>query len=350
MKVLSLFAGMGGFDLGLSLAGMEIVAQVEISKYCSKILEGHFPNAKRWGDIRTVTGAEVERAAGPIDVVCGGFPCQDISGAGKGAGLDASRSGLWWEMHRLIADLKPNWVIIENVDALRARGIERVIAAMAEVGYQTEVLGVSAAAVGASQQRKRLWILGYSAGKRLNSWRPEPKRLKRKPSINMSGNDVADTNSKCGTAGSMEAGDQMVETTASSAESGSNSELAYTKFTRWREGWGVEGDKGSAGERRNQSDSGCQTVADTNSDTIREQSGRELGPNWAYSPFSFPACPGEQQYEWEESRTIESTLGITADGLPVRLALHAIGNAVVPAIPYAIARAIQRVQRVIENS
>lgn len=279
MKVLSLFAGMGGFDLGLSLAGMEIVAQVEISKYCSRILEGHFPDAKRWGDIRTVTGADIERAAGPIDVICGGFPCQDISGAGKGAGLDAERSGLWWEMHRIIGELKPNWVIIENVDALRARGIERVISALAEVGYQTEVLGISAAAVGASQQRKRLWILGYTAGKRLNSWRPEPKRLKRKPSINMPGNDVADTNG----------------------------------------------------------------------DTIREQPGWELGPNWAYSPFSFPACPGEEQYGWEEPRTIKSTMGITADGLPVRLALHAIGNAVVPAIPYAIARAIQRVQRVIEN-
>src|SRR6185312_32662 len=108
MTVGSLFAGIGGFDLGFERAGFEIKWQVEIDPFCRAVLAKHWPDVRRYEDVRTV-GAELER----VDVVCGGFPCQDISFAGDGAGLDGERSGLWREFSRLIGELRPRYVVVE---------------------------------------------------------------------------------------------------------------------------------------------------------------------------------------------------------------------------------------------
>ena len=256
MKVLSLFAGMGGFDLAFELAGFDVVAQVEIEPYCKQVLKYNFPTAKQYGDIREVTGERILRDCGAIDLICGGFPCQDISSAGKVAGLDGERSGLWWEMHRLIGELRPTWVIAENVDALRNRGLNRVHASLEELGYQVWCFGIPASALGAPHQRKRLWIVGYSQSKR-----------QRKPN-----------------------------------------------------------NKANAGATGGQA--------------------RCIPGGASYSPFAFPAGPGQQQYGWEEPRTVESQMGVTVDGLPRKLALRAIGNSIVPAIAYSIARTIGRMERV----
>src|ERR1700759_36990 len=116
----SLFAGIGGFDLGFERAGFETVWQVEKDHWCRRVLARHFPNAERFEDVRTV-GRETLR---PVDVICGGFPCQDISTAGRMAGMEGHRSGLWSEYARIIGELRPRVAFIENVSALLNFGLE----------------------------------------------------------------------------------------------------------------------------------------------------------------------------------------------------------------------------------
>jgi hypothetical protein len=135
MRVLSLFSGIGAHDLGLEWAGFEIVGQVEIDEFCQKILKKHFPKAKRWTDICAVTANDIRRRCGRIDLITGGFPCQDISTAGKQKGLvEGERSGLWREMWRLIRDLRPDWLLLENVPALRTKGGDNILAALEDSG------------------------------------------------------------------------------------------------------------------------------------------------------------------------------------------------------------------------
>src|SRR5262245_38887752 len=122
MTVGGLFSGIGGFELGFQRAGFEIRWMVEIDPFCRAVLKKHWPDVTCYEDVRTV-GNELER----VDVLCGGFPCQDISLAGAGAGLDGERSGLWREFARLIRLLRPKYIVVENVSALLIRGMGRVL-------------------------------------------------------------------------------------------------------------------------------------------------------------------------------------------------------------------------------
>ena len=162
MHFLSLFAGIGGFDLGLERAGMECVGQVEIDPFCQKVLAKHWPDVKRMTDIRDVKSDEF----GPIDLICGGFPCQDISLAGKGKGLTGKRSGLWFEYARIIGEVGPRWVIIENVPALRSRGFVTVLQNLSALGYDAEWHCIPASHVGAPHRRDRIWIVAFPLGTR----------------------------------------------------------------------------------------------------------------------------------------------------------------------------------------
>ena len=152
---IDLFAGIGGFSLAMQMNGIEVIEQVEIEPYPIKVLEKNFPGAKRHGDIRTY-----KPNANPW-IVCGGFPCQDISSAGKGAGLSGKRSSLWWEMHRVIDESRPDWVLIENVSALRVRGDDAVLLSLEELGYSSRAFLVGASDIKASHQRKRVWIAAH---------------------------------------------------------------------------------------------------------------------------------------------------------------------------------------------
>jgi DNA (cytosine-5)-methyltransferase 1 len=167
MKVLSLFSGGGLGDYGLELAGMEIIGQVEIDDYCQKILKLRWPDVPKWGDIKSVKGEEVIERCGRIDLVSGGFPCQDISTAGKGAGITGERSGLWKEMFRIICEARPRFVLVENVSALLGRGLGTVLGDLAEVGYDCEWDCIPASAVGAPHQRDRVWVVGYTGSEGL---------------------------------------------------------------------------------------------------------------------------------------------------------------------------------------
>jgi len=155
MRVLSLFSGIGGFDLGLQRAGFEISAQVEIDPFCQKILEKHWLGVERFGDIKEIE--EFSKA----DLICAGFPCQDISVAGKGAGLSGPRSGLWTEAMRAICMVRPKYAILENVAALRNRGLSTILGALAESGYDSEWDCLPASAFGAPHQRDRLFVVAY---------------------------------------------------------------------------------------------------------------------------------------------------------------------------------------------
>jgi len=174
----SLFAGIGGFDLGFERAGIETDWQIEIEDYCRKVLAQHFPGARQYADIRNCCGIykpnERRMRSGKtrhrcqrahhlkwVDIISGGFPCQDISNAGKRAGIEGDRSGLWSEMFRIVCELRPRYVVVENVSALLGRGMGRVLGDLAESGYDAEWDCLPAAAFGAPHIRDRVWLLAY---------------------------------------------------------------------------------------------------------------------------------------------------------------------------------------------
>ncbi len=136
---------------------MRVIWQSEIDPYACAVLKKHWPHVPNHGDIRAITADRVERP----DVLCGGFPCQDISNAGKRAGIDGERSGLWSEFARVIGEIRPRYVIVENVAALLGRGLERVLGDLATLGFDAEWHCIPASVVGAHHERDRLWIMAH---------------------------------------------------------------------------------------------------------------------------------------------------------------------------------------------
>jgi DNA (cytosine-5)-methyltransferase 1 len=164
----SLFAGIGGMDLGLERAGMTCKWQVEIDPFCRKVLAKHWPSVRRHDDVKTFPPNDTEDWN--VDLICGGFPCQDISFAGKGAGLVGERSGLWFEYARIVRDLRPKYVLVENVSALLVRGLDSVLGSLASFGYDAEWHCIPAAAVGAPHIRDRVFVLGHTDGSRTDAF------------------------------------------------------------------------------------------------------------------------------------------------------------------------------------
>ncbi len=159
LKVLDLFSGIGGFSLGLErTGGFETTAFCEIDKKAQQVLRKHWPDVPIFEDVSKLSAKDID---GPIDVICGGFPCQDLSTAGRGAGLSGSRSGLWYEFRRLIKEIRPQYALIENVSVLRSRGLDEVLRGLAEVGYDAEWHCIPASAVGAPHRRDRIWVITY---------------------------------------------------------------------------------------------------------------------------------------------------------------------------------------------
>jgi DNA (cytosine-5)-methyltransferase 1 len=207
MRVLDLFSGIGGFSLGLERAGLRTVAFCEIDPYCRKVLAKHWPDVPTFPDVRQLCrrtwenepenedgfveckihqGEDFGNCAcigtdqfideiGPIDVICGGFPCQDISLIGEGGGINGEHSGLWKEYARIIGELQPEYVLVENVAALLGRGIGRVLGDLAALGYNAEWHCIPASAVGAPHRRDRVWIVANSNDARLerHAWNGE---------------------------------------------------------------------------------------------------------------------------------------------------------------------------------
>jgi DNA (cytosine-5)-methyltransferase 1 len=284
----SLFAGIGGIDLGFERAGMECKWQVEIDDYATKVLEKHWPNVHRERDIRQCGKHNLER----VDVIAGGFPCQDISYAGRGAGLDGERSGLFFEAVRLVCELQPRVVVLENVAALLTRGLDRVLGTLAEIGYDAEWHCIPAAYVGAPHIRDRVFVIGT------RSSNTECKR-----SRNEGGTPCSERRQQTGTHESAIVRQEHGATLPEGFDA-VRADVAYSKSCG-REGCNQQG-CGVEGERANR--------------LLQSTGSGSRGGGW-----------------WE----VEPNVGRVANGIPNRVdRLRGLGNAVVPQVAEFIGKHI----------
>lgn len=160
LTVGSLFSGIGGLDLGLERAGMQVKWNCEIDPYCREVLAHHWPGVKQYDDIR-----DVDASAERVDLICGGFPCQPVSLAGRGL-AQADPRWLWPEFKRVVGELRPRYVLVENVPGLATRGLGLVVGDLSALGYDAEWQVVSAASVGAPHIRERIFVVAYPCGER----------------------------------------------------------------------------------------------------------------------------------------------------------------------------------------
>jgi DNA (cytosine-5)-methyltransferase 1 len=189
MNELALFAGAGGGILGGHLLGWRTVCAVEWEKYPACVLaarqnDGILPPFPIWDDVQTFDGKPWK---GIVDVVSGGFPCQDISAAGKGVGIDGERSGMWREMARIIGEVRPKYAFIENSPMLTSRGLGTVLADLAKLGFDAEWGVLGAADVGANHKRDRIWVIAKRSGffphaqhNRIRRWEQQSQSVKEK--------------------------------------------------------------------------------------------------------------------------------------------------------------------------
>lgn len=198
LNELALFAGAGGGVLGSHLLGWNTVCAVERDAYASQVLaqrqnDGILKPFPIWSDITTFDGKPWK---GVVDVISGGFPCQDISSAGKGAGIDGARSGLWAEMARIIGEVRPTYVFVENSPLLISRGLAQVISDLAEMGYDAQWARLSASNFGAPHQRDRLWIIAHTQGIRLNKKGLSIGKKSQKPLLRVDCENVGNSRSE----------------------------------------------------------------------------------------------------------------------------------------------------------
>ena len=188
LNELALFAGAGGGILGGKLLGWRTICAVEWEPYpasvlCARQNDGLLPPFPIWDDVQTFDGRPWR---GIVDVVSGGFPCQDISAAGKGAGIDGERSGMWRHMARVVGEVRPRYVFVENSPMLVSRGLERVLGDLTTLGYDTKWTVMGAADVGANHQRDRIWIVAKWRGQlphaqhnRIGRWEQQQESIKK---------------------------------------------------------------------------------------------------------------------------------------------------------------------------
>jgi len=188
----SLFAGIGGFDLGLERSGMTCLWQCEIDKYANQILKKHWPEVKRYEDIKKLTKPE------SVDLICGGFPCQDLSIAGKKKGLEGDRSGLFYDMARIVAEIRPGWILLENVPGLLSskggQDMQAVLETLAKCGYYIAYRVLDSRYFGVAQRRKRVFIIGSFGNADSIKVLFEPESIKLNlPKGKRKGNQIAST-------------------------------------------------------------------------------------------------------------------------------------------------------------
>lgn len=313
MRVLSLFSGGGFHDLGLQWAGMEIVGQIEIKEECQPFLKGNFPKAKRWRDIQTVSVADIRRQCGRIDLITGGFPCQDISTAGKGKGITGEASGLWREMWRIIRGIRPDWLLVENSPALRVRGADGIFSALEAIEYTTVPLVVGAIHAGASHERRRVFVVAYH------------NRLARRASED-------------------EAGRRLVEAVQELTQPESASiSLEHINGPRLAQG----GVSSRYAKKITESKHANKDVADIDGADLWQQLRRRCRTCGQDSPFAFVAGQGIHQHDWEELRTFEPVMGSPIDGRTARILTEMLGEANPPPLLMMIGRAIMTANNVL---
>lgn len=280
MKILDLFSGIGGFSLGLERAGMETAAFCEYDEKARKVLSKHWPDVPIYEDVRTLTGEQLEKdGIGDIGLICGGYPCQPFSVAGKRQGKDDDRH-LWPEFFRLIQEIRPAWVIAENVAGHINMGLDSVLADLDSEAYQCQTFLIPACSVGAFHRRDRIWIVAHT------------------PQLQRDGGDIYGINNQ---------------------------------RSEGREQFRGSGGKNGSGRRKNVADTlhkrlqgrqevGSSEISGAKRDKLFARRGERSEPgNWLPEP----------------------PVGRVANGVPRRVdRLKQLGNAVVPQIPEIIGRAI----------
>jgi DNA (cytosine-5)-methyltransferase 1 len=367
MRVLDLFSGIGGFSLAAHWAGMQTAAFCEIEPFCQKVLKKNFPGVPIYDDVRAITKEQLEKDGvidgdGTIELVCGGFPCQPFSVAGKQRGKEDDRH-LWPEMLRIIKELRPTWVVGENVVGLIRLALDDVIADLENEGYTVRTFVIPASAVGAPHKRDRVWIVAHTTSSQRQSGAEESRALRKMfangrkhdhadgPSETRDGFELAYTDSeRCNNGSNYRQGRQIHsnkkrDVTATSeigeglqSESWSDGEVVadtdstgqqkcnVTPITKGT-GFGTRGVNQRRGDRFPQSRLG--------GDANGFPAGMD-GHRW-------PAGLGQEQHEWEPPRV--------ATGIKHRKdRLKALGNAIVPQVAYQILKSIMEVEQHVDVS
>jgi DNA (cytosine-5)-methyltransferase 1 len=343
VRIGSLFAGIGGFDLAARWMGWETAWFSEIDPYASAVLAKHWPGVPNHGDITKIDFTQVE----PVDMLCGGFPCQDISNAGKRKGIGGERSGLWSEYARAIGELRPRYVVVENVAALLVRGLERVLGDLAALGYDAEWTVLSAADVGAPHLRERLWITAYPNGVEYegsasaigrtraadllaDTQNVGARRRLQLPQGGESARDVADANEVGRRGGAWPQRESRRGESANRRQS-----VAHPAGERRGEARGLRCDEPTERASR-----GCEDVADSERRPGEAQyEVRVLGePHLEGATERHPDGGVSGDWQW----AVEPDVGRVADGVPARVdRLRGLGNAIVPQCALEIFRAIE---------
>lgn len=323
MNVGSLFSGIGGIDLGLERAGMRVSWCCESDPYARAVLGLRFPGAVVYPDVRALRADQLD----PVDLLCGGFPCQDISVAGRGAGLGGERSGLWYEFARLIRDLRPRYVLVENVPALRSRGLGVVLGHLAACGYDAEWDCLPAVAFGAPHRRDRLFVVAYAAGQSQREPSDEADSVadvwQARPQLVHGGQAVADA-ARHGRNARRPSDAEEEQGGREPRGGGVGAALAHA------DGEGQLQPQGAVREQRGRVGDGGEPVADPNGARLAQRQG-VLGNDGAERPAVV------RDGWW----SAEPDVGRVADGVPARVdRLRCIGNAVVPQIAEWIGRRI----------
>ena len=312
MRVLDLFSGIGGFSIGLESVGMETVAFCEQNAFCQKILAQHWPTLPIHSDITELNGYEYR---GSVELVCGGFPCQPFSVAGKQLGAEDDRA-LWPEMLRVIREVAPRWVIGENVSGIIPMELDNVLSDLEGEGYTCWTFVLPACAVDAQHRRDRVWVVAHTSG---DGWRNTQSSIRRSDNKGERAQDTGQT------AGSSQ---NVADSNDQRRESGKHEERPRP-------------------EERQLARSG-QYVADTASQRQQESgtlgdaiSEKTEGKRKATEPFD-----GSQPCLWEP----EPNVGRVANGVPNRShRLKALGNAVVPPLVAEIGRLVMEFDREMIN-
>ena len=353
LRHLDLFSGIGGFSLGMeATGGFETVAFCEIEEFPRKVLQKHWPHVKKYKDIKELTYDKIkEDGLGPIDIITCGYPCQPFSNAGKKQGEKDPRH-LWPDCFRLIKECRPSWVCGENVSGHIKLGLDSVLSDLESEGYRTRTFSISASSVGANHKRERVWILAYSERnddqQKIKGVDGEKKKISGEHR-----QEDSDTRKPGGTSAVRETSDKHVEDTRRSLRQGS-------EFQGKNEN---ETEKENANLTERSSEASRSDVADAlkrnveagreRQREVREGHQEEGIPSDASSGSETVADPervyvqgqydgqGEKQSWGEGWWAVEPKLGRVGYGIPDRVhRLKALGNSLIPAIPYYLGLAI----------
>ena len=315
LKHLDLFSGIGGFSLGLENAGLvKTVAFCDFDKYCQQVLQKNFPGVPVYGDVKELNYDKLKAdGINKIDIITGGYPCQPFSVAGRKKGEEDPRH-VWPEMFRLIRELKPSWVIGENVGNHVKLGLDTVLSNLESEGYSARTFSISASSIGANHKRERVWIVAHSERLGREPWSEEPREPKNEESSNQS-DHCGEGCTECKSC--LHVADTGKQSESHISNSGSDSEIDGEQ----REKVGISNGK-SRGEN----------VADANSSGLEEQ----WGPVTTQEEDQASQCGS-----WW---SVEPDVGRVAHGVPNRVdRLKALGNSIVPQIPFLIGLTIRKI-------